>query len=164
MWLIIGYGNTLRGDDGVGFLLAEQLLSELSSLQVRVLAVHQLTPELTLDLAAKEVERVLFIDARREQQTSFVLSKLDPLAADGSCGHQLSPELLLYMTHSLYQRSLPGWLLTVLAPQMGAGEILSTTTRSAMPSAMILVKNIVEAEADKQHYTSVGRAKSYYNS
>ena len=50
--LVIGIGNPLRGDDGVGPLLAEQAGGR---------SVHQLTPELAAELA--ELEAVLFIDA-----------------------------------------------------------------------------------------------------
>ncbi|MFM7313194.1 MAG: hypothetical protein ACKO0M_08520 [Cyanobium sp.] len=57
--LVIGIGNRLRGDDGVGFWLAER--AEGLQLPVKVKAVHQLTPELVDDLAG--AARVLFIDA-----------------------------------------------------------------------------------------------------
>ena len=63
--LVIGIGNPLRGDDGVGWWLterAEQLpraTSTGSPLLVRT--VQQLTPELAAELTA--ARRVLFIDA-----------------------------------------------------------------------------------------------------
>lgn len=58
--LVIGFGNTLRGDDGVGPLVAEQV-DTWNLRNVRSLSVHQLTPELAADIA--QVETVFFIDA-----------------------------------------------------------------------------------------------------
>lgn len=85
--LLIGIGNPLRGDDGVGALLLEELALELEerdrtikteqdreldgelkrersagrSPAAQLTAVHQLTPELALAVA--EARRVLFVDA-----------------------------------------------------------------------------------------------------
>ncbi len=63
--LVIGIGNPLRGDDGVGWWLAER--AEMSppatptGAALLVRAVQQLTPELSEELAG--ARRVLFIDA-----------------------------------------------------------------------------------------------------
>ncbi|MGA1285390.1 MAG: hypothetical protein ACO34J_15215 [Prochlorothrix sp.] len=57
--LIIGYGNTLREDDGVGYCMAEAIAQwNLTGIESK--AVHQLTPDLAAHLA--EVDRVIFID------------------------------------------------------------------------------------------------------
>lgn len=57
--LVIGLGNPLRNDDGVGWWLAQRAESQRAA--PRVLMVQQLTPELSLELAV--VRRVLFLDA-----------------------------------------------------------------------------------------------------
>jgi hypothetical protein len=44
--LIIGYGNPLRTDDGLGWRAAYRLAASLKDAPVEALAVHQLTPEL----------------------------------------------------------------------------------------------------------------------
>lgn len=75
--LVIGIGNTLRGDDGVGWWLAERLEGQRPAAEEgagpsiagsaavngwpQVRTVQQLTPELAEELQA--VRRVLFIDA-----------------------------------------------------------------------------------------------------
>jgi Ni,Fe-hydrogenase maturation factor len=59
--LVIGYGNTLRRDDGVGVRAAELIAADPRLAHARVLAVHQLTPELALDIGA--VSLVIFVDA-----------------------------------------------------------------------------------------------------
>jgi hydrogenase maturation protease len=57
--LVIGIGNSLRSDDGVGWRLARRAEHWRPEAQVR--SVQQLTPELAVELAA--ASRVLFIDA-----------------------------------------------------------------------------------------------------
>lgn len=147
MWLIIGYGNPLRQDDGAGYRVAEILATKLvprhSPQDLRVLAVHQLTPELALELAAKDVWRVLFIDARRGQNKPLIMRKLDPAAAPGSCGHQLAPELLLHMTCALYRRSPHGWLLTLAAQQLDIGDMFSRAAQSAAMTAVIMIESLL---------------------
>ena len=147
MWLIIGYGSILREDDGAGFRLADTLATNISPRLARILAVHQLTPELTQELAKKDVDRVLFIDARRGQDRPLLMCQLDPLAAVGSCGHQLTADLLLRMTHSLYRPALKGWLLTLSAQRMGVGDTLSEEMRSSMSLACTMIKKLVEADS-----------------
>jgi hydrogenase maturation protease len=58
--VVIGYGNTLRGDDGAGPAVA-QAIADRALPGVRSLAVPQLTPELAEIVA--EANLVVFVDA-----------------------------------------------------------------------------------------------------
>jgi len=60
--LILGYGNPLRGDDGVGWHAVHRLRERSAELDADVMSCHQLTPELAE--AVSRAERVIFIDAR----------------------------------------------------------------------------------------------------
>ncbi len=44
--LVIAYGNRLRGDDAVGWVVADALRDDVRMESVDVVAVHQLTPDL----------------------------------------------------------------------------------------------------------------------
>ena len=68
--LIIGYGNPLRGDDGVGWRVAEAVAAALPDGAAEVLTVHQLTPELA-ELMSR-ADRVIFIDAAAEGEAGEV--------------------------------------------------------------------------------------------
>lgn len=58
--LIIGYGNTLRGDDGLGPFVVEEIAArKLPGIRTKV--VFQLTPELAEELA--QVDMAIFVDA-----------------------------------------------------------------------------------------------------
>ena len=58
--LVIGYGNELRGDDGVGPRVA-RAVSDWRLPGVTALAVHQLAPELAEPLSLSDA--AVFVDA-----------------------------------------------------------------------------------------------------
>ncbi|MDO3376626.1 hydrogenase maturation protease [Geoalkalibacter halelectricus] len=136
MWLVMGYGNLLRADDGCGRLLAADLAKRLPPQRAQVLSAHQLTPELCLEIARESVDRALFIDVARHQQRPFVLHRIRPEGDKGRCGHQLSPELLLMLAQRLYGRSPRAWLLTLPAYRTTLGEELSRQAQAALPQAL----------------------------
>ncbi|SDL47615.1 hydrogenase maturation protease [Geoalkalibacter ferrihydriticus] len=136
MWLVIGYGNLLRADDGAGRRLAELLAQRLPAAAVRVLSVHQLTPELCLEIACASVDRVLFIDAAAGQQRPFLLHRLRSEGGEGRCGHQLSPEVLLMLCARLYGRTPRAWLLTLPSHATPFAEGLSPKTQRALSQAL----------------------------
>ncbi|NJK78526.1 MAG: hydrogenase maturation protease [Chloroflexaceae bacterium] len=104
--LIIGYGNPLRSDDGVGYYAACLLeASEWSGAAVAVVVCQQLTPELSSTLS--EAGRVIFIDARAVHSASDVGRifyepvQPDP-AASPNLTHHVTPAALLTWTALLY--------------------------------------------------------------
>ena len=60
--LIVGYGNPLRSDDGVGWHAAETLAADPRLEGAHVLTVHQLPPELAVELG--EATLAVLVDAR----------------------------------------------------------------------------------------------------
>src|SRR5690242_16044076 len=77
--LIIGYGNTLRRDDGVGPRVAEAVES-MALPGVRALPCPMLTPELADPIA--RAQRVIFVDAAVDAPREVQLRELAP--ADSS--------------------------------------------------------------------------------
>lgn len=150
MILIIGYGNSLRRDDGAGLILAEKLEQDWLARQVEVerLAVQQLTPELTLDIARKEVTAVVFVDTRAvlPHETDLKI-KICPIQADGlspSLGHHLDPAALLAFVHLLYDKPVPAWLVTVPGVDFEHGEMLSSATQQALTTVSEVSTKLLE--------------------
>ena len=83
--LIVGYGNPLRGDDGVGQAVARAFADEAAIDGVDAVACHQLTPELAERFAA--AARVVLIDAAAGPEAGRRLSR--PAAA--RAGARLDP-------------------------------------------------------------------------
>lgn len=151
--LIIGYGNPLRGDDGLGWVAAGQLSRSVSDPTIEVRAVHQLTPELAE--AACHAETVIFIDAYcdsregdRDFRDGMVCRQIAPVDCSGQAlSHQMTPELLLGMAKEFYGATPKGFLLTLPGCSFGFGEGLSPDISSAMPALLKKVCELARLQA-----------------
>ena len=136
--LLIGIGNRLRGDDGVGPRVADSLAARGDG-DFETLAVHQLTPELAAVVA--DAAAVVFVDACPAENAVA----LEPLAAAGDApggafSHQLSPAQLLALSQALYGRCPPAWQLLIPAPQLELCDELSDAAAAAMLQALRLLE------------------------
>src|SRR5262249_5822451 len=104
--LVIGYGNELRCDDGVGPRAARAVAAwQLPG--VAAVAAHQLTPELAERIGA--AERVVFVDAG---PGDVVLTRsIEPGRAALVLGHTGEPRELLALAEALYGRRPEAWLI-----------------------------------------------------
>lgn len=140
--LVIGIGNPLRGDDGVGALLAEQaavLTAADPSGPVEVRSLQQLTPELAAELA--QLEAVLFIDAWPAPDAAVPqLIALSPAASSPASSHRLDPAALLAVSQALYGRAPRAQLLLVPAQAFPHGTALSAVLTRALPQAEALLR------------------------
>jgi len=110
--MVIGYGNPLRGDDGVGWVAAQRLGERVQSEQITSIGVHQLTPELAETIS--KVDRVIFIDAAVNQPAGYLSYRsVEPVNAGRLMAHHLSPEALLAMSKRLFGRCPQAHLITV---------------------------------------------------
>ncbi|MFO7628304.1 MAG: hydrogenase maturation protease, partial [Prochlorococcaceae cyanobacterium] len=127
--LVIGIGNPLRGDDGIGALLAEQVGGR---------CVQQLTPELAEELA--ELEAVLFIDAWLAAAGAVPQLRAMAPAAGAAESHRLEPAQLLAISQALYGRSPQAHLLQLPAYGFDHGTVLSAELQAALPAARALLQ------------------------
>ena len=107
--LIIGYGNPLREDDGMGWRAVELLAEQLSSGAADVIQCHQLTPELAARFDGASL--VLFLDAACDQYPGTV--SCEPVTAEGNSAwsHHLSPAQLLRLSEQLGSPARPAFLI-----------------------------------------------------
>ena len=139
--LVIGYGNTLRGDDGVGYLAAEQVAAWHWP-QVRAIACHQLTPELAAEIA--ECDRVIFIDATVPgTQTTVQLQSLQATASASLDAHRSDPATLLQLTHQLFDQSPEAYHLLLPTAQMEFSETLSAIAQTGLEEALSTVRQLL---------------------
>jgi hydrogenase maturation protease len=143
--LIIGYGNTLRGDDGVGRYLADRI-TELNWPHCQVLSVHQLTPELAAAIAL--VDQVIFIDAQSvdlDSSPSLSIESLEPMENQGEFGHRGNPAELLMLTKLLYDKTVKAWWVLIPAVNFDYGETLSPMTQLAQLEALARIWQLVDS-------------------
>ena len=97
--LVIGYGNPLRSDDGVGPAIVRSLDESLhDAARLTCLAAFQLTPELADDISRTDC--VYFVDASvaippGDITVSRVVASV---RRQGALGHEMSPEELMALS------------------------------------------------------------------
>lgn len=142
--LIIGYGNPLRGDDGLGRAAAERL-REMALPQVEVLAAHQLTPELAEDLSG--VDLAIFIDAREGGRPGAWRAEAVVPEADAGRAftHHATPPGLVANARLLYGRAPEAMLFSMSGETFGYREGLSEAVEAALPAMLAAVMERIGA-------------------
>ena len=128
-FLVIGYGNELRGDDAAGPYVAHNV-ADWYLPGVDGLVVHQLTPELAPVLA--ETETVVFVDARADDAGGKVCFHRLDAGPNAVMGHMSNPRWLLALAEALYGRRPEAWLLTIPAADFGLGMRMSATATAGV--------------------------------
>ena len=128
--IVIGYGNPLRSDDGVGWVAAQRLGERVDSERIVTLGVHQLVPELAQSIS--RFDRVIFIDAAMNQPAGYLSCRsVEPIDASRLMAHHLSPEALLAMSKRLFGKRPQAHLITVGGQNFAHGDELSPTVERA---------------------------------
>ena len=138
--LVIGYGNRSRGDDGIGYRAAELLREKLSRLDVEVLAVHQLTPDLMV--AISRAQRVIFIDAAAEGPPGEIRrQELAAQPGSGAFTHQASPAGLLAGAAALYGSCASGVLYTIAGATFDFGEQFTPAVERSLAMLLAMIED-----------------------
>ena len=141
--LIVGYGNPLRGDDGIGPEAARRLASDMSDPDIVVLSVHQLTPELADPISKAQL--VLFIDAAAEGAPGEVrVETIRPKTPEQSFTHQFDPPMLLAAAELLFGRSPQARLVSIAGQSFELQEGLSAPVARAIEEVVRRVRELVE--------------------
>ena len=144
MKLVIGYGNTLRGDDGLGPYVADAIAAQ-GWPDVQALTLTQLLPELAATIA--EAESVVFVDAD-VHVTDVQMTALHPqmdLAGSAIFAHHAQPAGLLTLAQALYGRCPPATLVSIPATthNMPLRDGLSITGIQAAQQGIAAVQTLL---------------------
>jgi hydrogenase maturation protease len=131
--LIIGYGNTLRRDDGVGPRVAEAV-EELHLPNVHTLACQQLSPEHADPIS--RADTVIFVDASVEAPLEVQFRQLEPGDSTQLMAHAADPRTMLALARDVFGHAPTAWWLTIPAFTMDFGETLSAATQSGFSTAV----------------------------
>ncbi len=136
--LVIGYGNTLRGDDGVGPRVAESI-EALGLPGMHGFACPQLTPELADPVS--RAAAVVFVDASAEGPRAPVrMRRLEPAESSRLLTHAADPSTVLALARDAFGRAPEAWWLTVPAEDLGFGDRLSPVGRRGLKRAVETLK------------------------
>jgi hydrogenase maturation protease len=146
--LVIGFGNSVRGDDGVGVMAAEAVAS-WGLENVRAVAVPQLVPELAQVLAT--VDFAVFLDACLGDQAATasccLIDESEPEGKLISC-HVIGPVALLRLGRYTYGSAPRSWLITIPAVDMRVGDRLSITAERGLSEALSLTRELLIARTE----------------
>ena len=144
--VVVGYGNPLRGDDAVGWRVAEFLATDPRLTGAHVLTAHQLLPELAAELG--EAELAVLVDARvGEPPGSISVAHVAPSTEHGAFGHHLTPAALAGLALSIAGRSADVVVVSVGIESTRPGDGLSHAVAEAVASVQEVVADLVLAHA-----------------
>jgi hydrogenase maturation protease len=148
--LIVGYGNPLRSDDGLGWHAAELLARDPRLRAAQVLWQHQLTPELALDFS--QATLVVLIDASAEEAPGVIsVRRLDAPVGRGSGSastHHTDPASLVALARELWGTAPDVFIVSVGAESLEVSEALSPVVQAALPGVVEAVVGILTKPAD----------------
>lgn len=147
MILVIGYGNPLCGDDGIGPCAVEHMAlgNDDAHLDVEYLSLRQLTPELAEPIS--RAQAVIFVDAAMgggmigEIRCTELLPSTESLQnSQGAFTHHVSANLLLESARLLYGNCPAAYLYTINGENFTLGDSFSEKVESALPSLLEQLK------------------------
>ncbi len=147
--LVVGYGNPLRADEGLGCHVARQIAHHLrEDKRVEVVPCHQLAPEIARKIA--ESQFVIFIDACNEGDPGTILETTVLPDADFSStpGDELTPPRLLAAAKTLHGECPPAVLFNMTGWCFEFGEHMSAIVSERFHDLVRMIeKTIAEHEA-----------------
>lgn len=143
MMLIIGYGNLLRSDDGVGRHIVRHLDVEIYRDDVDILGYHQLAPELSEPISKADL--VIFIDAAEGGEPGQVTERrVEAARSTGSLTHNSTPESLLMAAFDLFGTKPKGLVISINGAKFDYGETLSPMVEAAIPGVLNRIHQLIE--------------------
>ena len=141
--LVIGYGNTLRQDDGFGWWVAERL-TEKPVEGVQVIACDQLTPDLAEPLSRCRI--AVFVDAREGEPVGKL--QWEPVASTPSASapftHSAGPAELCLIAQAVYGSApAQAYLLTVKSVHFEHKEKPSPEVEKAIERATAMIRRLL---------------------
>ena len=131
--LVIGYGNTLRGDDGVGPRVAEAV-GALGLPGVRTLSCQQLSPEHAAPIALADT--VIFVDAAVDAPQEVQWRPLTPNDTSQLLAHAADPRTMLALSRDVFGHVPRAWWLTIPAERMEFTEELTSAAERGCKEAL----------------------------
>jgi hydrogenase maturation protease len=139
--LIVGYGNTLRSDDGLGPRVAEAI-GDLELPGVSTMACAQLTPEMAEPISRASL--VIFIDAALDEPSEVRFERIVPGPLSRGMTHGGDPATMLALARDVFGGIPESWLLRIPAENLELGEQFSPTAQCGFRAGVEMIKRVLE--------------------
>ena len=151
MILIIGLGNPLWGDHGVGKVVVDRVVQNFpqgkaeTGEDITAIARYQLSPELTVSI--RSADKVIFVNTEISFTTGKIICRplLEP-PQPKPYSHDLSPAALLEGARVLYGKSPQATLVSLTSSHVDYRNSLSRAALSALPELLSLVYGLIDVE------------------
>jgi len=131
--LVIGYGNELRGDDGVGPRVAAEVAGWNLD-RVRAIVCPLLTPELADAISQARI--AVFVDAALDAPNGVQLRQLEPHESSQLMAHAANPRTMLALARDVFGRAPQAWWLTIPASRFDFSRQLSPEAQRGVADAI----------------------------
>ena len=140
-FLVLGYGNPGRQDDGLGVACVEAL-ERWAAAERRPGLVFDSNYQLNIEdaLTVAGHDGVLFVDATRAPVARFALRRIAPLAAATFSTHAMNPETVLALCAELYDKRPAAWLLTIQGRGWEPNAAMTAEARANLAAALSFIK------------------------
>jgi len=142
--LIIAYGNSIRGDDGVAFFVLDRI-SKVTDVPFREMREPQLDLEMSEEVSNSSL--VVFIDASAIGDPGHTeMIRVEPIETEVARSHGCTPGALLAYTEAIHGHAPKGALVTITGADFGYTESLSDIVEKSVPVAAEMVVSLLESE------------------
>lgn len=141
--LVLGYGNSIRSDDGAGIAVAERIY-EMKLPDVEVRCTQQLHVELIEDFSS--YERVILVDASHEGP-GVDIQKVTASEKEGiSSSHHLGPEMIAGLAGRLFNKELNLYVCSVRGSHFDFGSRLTNAAAGRVKEAANEIRKMIAGE------------------
>ncbi|HAF60821.1 MAG TPA: hypothetical protein DCK95_00665 [Anaerolineaceae bacterium] len=159
-FIILGYGNPDRGDDGVAYYILNKLIQKLAEKstalaefqETGILEINknvdiwynlQLIPEVSQDLA--DYENAIFIDAHTSEiPDDILITDISPHYQNSPFTHHLTPASCLDLADQLFGRSPRATLITIRGYRFDFSRELSPQTTGLAEQALLTIVDMID--------------------
>ena len=139
--LVVGIGNTIRGDDGIGAFICWAI--EMLALDgVTTMITQQLHTELVNDFLL--YDHIVLVDAAFTADTVLFHPLKKMTTAPVSTSHATDANLLASLAQQLYQKELSIMICAVKGYNFEIGERLSTAAKKNADAAISIICNWIK--------------------
>jgi hydrogenase maturation protease len=141
--LVLGYGNPMRSDDGLGWHIAVDLFRTNRCPDIEVLPCHQLTPELAPPVS--RADAVIFIDCEQGGMPGEICCReVRCESIPPSFTHHLTPWALLALSSELFGACPRACLLTMQGADYSPGEAFSPAIAAHIPDLKARLQQLIQ--------------------
>ncbi len=139
--LIVGIGNTLRSDDGVGAYVCEKM-ERLNLPGTTTIIVQQLQVEMIEEMS--HYDHVIIVDASATNDTIQFEPLQENLQQTVSSSHHVNASLIQTLSQKLYNKTLSLYLCAIPGSNFDTGDSLTMRTKHLAEEAIVIITSWIK--------------------